>query len=99
MVESSDFMIEKLGESSGQCDCCGRTTRRVWGLVHHGGPTAAAYFVTWTADHFAETGAQLDLIVGRWGEGASPGDRVAVALLHREEEEGGSSLMVIDADM
>ena len=97
--KADEFEIEKAGESSGHCDCCGRTSRRVWGYVHQcRGPTVAAYFVTWTADHLVEMGANVDLILGRWGDGTSARDRVAVSLIHRDQEGSGAEVMVIDAD-
>ena len=96
-VPISEFETEKLGETAGQCACCGRTSRRVWGRVDGRDGTVAVYFVTWTADHLAENGANIDLIVGSWGDETSSTDRVAVSLIHREGE-GGAEVMVVDVD-
>lgn len=41
--------------------------------------------------------ANMDLIVGKWGEGATSDDRVAVSLIHFEND-AGRGVMVIDAD-
>ena len=41
-------------------------------------------------------GATFDLILGKWGEGATPSDRVAVSLRFRRIETG-PSFMVADA--
>jgi len=89
--------VETDGESSGHCDCCGRTSRSVRGWVHTPDGTLAAYFVHWTEGHLAENGANIDFIIGRWGEGSSAANRVAVSLLHFEDDQAGPSVMVIDA--
>jgi hypothetical protein len=100
MVEAAEpprFEIEEMGESGGHCDCCGNESRRVWGMVRHGDATVAAYWVNWTVGHLSEPGANLDLILGRWGGDTSPNDRVVVSLLHRQQPDGSPALMVIDA--
>lgn len=98
-VDLPAFEVETLGESSGHCDCCGNESRRVWGMVHHqGGPSVAAYWMHWTAGHLSEPGANLDLVIGKWGDGTDAHDRVGVALVHRQLEDGTPSLMVVDAD-
>jgi len=91
------FKIEKLDESGGHCDCCGRDSRSVWGLVHDEHGTSAAYWMHWTAGHLFDPGANLDLVLGKWGEGTSPGDRFAVSLVHRQQDDGTPAVMVIDA--
>jgi len=65
-------------------------------MVHDGPATIAAYWMHWTVGHLSDTGANLDLVIGKWGDGTTANDRVAVALVHRELEDG-SSLMVINA--
>ena len=97
MAAPVDLEVEPDGESSGHCDCCGSTTRMVKGWVHAPEGTLAAYFVRWTDGHLAENGANIDFIIGRWGEGASAENRVAVSLVHREDEETGPWVTVIDA--
>lgn len=92
-----DYEVEPLGQSSGFCDCCGNETRLVWGVVHAPAGTAASYYVHWTAGAGLDRHpANYDFIIGRWGEDASPADRVAVSLMHFENEEG-PGVMVIDA--
>ena len=87
-----------MGESGGKCDCCGNESRRVWGMVHKvDGPTVAAYWMGWTAGHLNEPGANLDLVLGRWGDGTTTSDRFRVALLHREQTNMPPELMVIDS--
>lgn len=91
------FTIEPMGESEGFCDCCGERSRCVWGVVHQGDATLAAYWMHWTPGHFSERGANLDLVIGRWGDGATADDRFSVALVHREQPDGTPVMMVIDA--
>jgi len=85
-----------MGESGGHCDCCGNTSRCVWGMVHDGAATIAAYWMHWTVGHLSDPGANLDLVIGKWGDDTTANDRVAVALIHREMADG-SSLMVVNA--
>src|SRR5690349_11745131 len=89
------FEVKQTGASSGHCDCCGTTTKRVWGLVNKDGSAIAAYFVCWTTgkpDH----GAAFDLILGKWGDGTTREDRYAVGLDFRVIE-GSPQFMVVDA--
>jgi len=95
---SSNYEVEATGESSGKCDCCGNESRSVWGFVHEvAGPTVAAYFMHWAAGHLNDEGANLDLVIGPWGDGTTSKERCGVSLLHRDQEHGSPSLMVIDA--
>ena len=94
---SPAYSVELLDESGGHCDCCGAVSRTVWGLVHHGERTVAAYWMTWSVGHLNEPGANLDLVLGAWGEDTTAGDRVAVSLLYREPDGAPPAFMVIDA--
>jgi hypothetical protein len=90
----SELEVEPDGSQDfGPCECCGDRSRRVWGFVHRGDATEAAYGVHWTLGKVAEHGAHVDLILGRWGEGAERADRYAVSLEFRP----GAGVMVIDA--
>lgn len=96
-MTSAQLQVEPAGaQDSVRCECCQHDTRRVWGYVHGSERTEAAYFVHWTLGGVRDHGANFDLIVGRWGEGAEPSDRVAVALELRVLH-NGPSFMVIDA--
>ena len=95
--DSETFTIERLDESHGHCDCCGQESRSVAGLVFNEAGPCAAYWMHWTAGHLSETGANLDLVLGRWGEGTNVEDRFAVALVHFEQDDGSPALSVIDA--
>ncbi|MFA5119616.1 hypothetical protein [Zavarzinia sp.] len=89
--------VEPTGAEDGAvCDCCGRRSRIVRGHAFVDGRAAAAYFVHWTEGHVADRGANIDLILGGWGEGATAAGRVALALAYRRLETG-PAMMVIDA--
>jgi len=83
-------------EDSGVCDCCGNTSKTVWGDVSNPDQTLAVYYVQWTKgkpDHFPN----IDLVMGPWGEGIEPEQRFLVSLLYDPGDEGGG-FMVIDSD-
>ena len=94
---ATDLSIEPTGSSdTGFCECCGRASRRVWGFVYDRSDPVAAYFVHWTRGHVSEHGANIDLIVGEWGDAADAARRHAVALAYRLLPTG-PVMMVIDA--
>ena len=96
-MDPTQLVVEPtLSKDLGPCPCCGNVTRRVWGYVHNAGVTEAAYFVEWVPGSVDRHGANFDLIVGRWGEGASSRDRVAVCLAFRRVP-AGPEFMIIDA--
>jgi hypothetical protein len=71
-------------------------SRSVWGYLSDEQGAVAAYYVQWTLNRVAEHGAHFDFILGKWGEGTSATDRIAVSLeFHRAEK--GPAFMVIDA--
>ena len=95
MSELPPIIATPWKESSGVCDCCGGTSKKIWGELSVGEVTTAVYFVHWTVGstkHFPN----IDLILGPWGEGAKPESRVLVSLLYRPAADGGS-FMIIDA--
>jgi hypothetical protein len=93
----SDRQLEAAGQRDfGPCECCGGLSRSVWGYVHQGKATEAAYFIQWTPGHLTEHGAHFDLIVGAWGDDAAGTDRYAVSLEFRHTERG-PVFMVIDS--
>lgn len=89
------FEIEETGTAGGHCDCCGTVTKRVSGLVRREGEPVGAYFVAWTGDK-PDHGAAFDLILGKWGDGATKSDRYSVALDFRILEDA-PQFMVVDA--
>jgi len=89
------FEIEQGDSSLGHCECCGTTTRRIYGYVHRDGATVAAYFVGWTKQK-PDHGAAFDLIIGKWGEAATKQDRCAVALDFHIKD-ASPAFMVVDA--
>lgn len=92
----TDLKIKPGSSDDTDCDCCGRLSRTVSGFVHSGDDAVAAYFVQWTVGGVESHGANFDLIVGKWGEGAIRSDRCAVALEFRRTDTG-PAFMVIDA--
>jgi hypothetical protein len=89
--------VETTDESGGKCDCCGNDSSCVWGMVHKvDGPTVAAYWMHLTVGHLNDPGANLDLVVGPWGEGTTANERYSIALLYRQQVDGAPSLMVVD---
>jgi hypothetical protein len=91
-----DFEIEESGTTGGHCDCCGSTTKRVWGFVRRAGEPIGAYFVAWTHDK-PDHGAKFDLILGKWGDSASKRDRYSAALDFRLVQ-GAPQFIVVDAE-
>jgi hypothetical protein len=91
------FAVEPLDESAGHCDCCGEASRSVWGLVHQNNATIAAYWMHWTVGHLGGPGANLDLVLGAWGNDTTSRDRVAASLMYRAPEDAPPAFMVIDA--
>lgn len=88
--------VEETGRASGHCDCCATETERRWGLASVQGKAVAAYFVAHTRgkpDH----GANIDLVLGSWGDGTTSADRFAVSIRHRVVD-GTPEMMVADAD-
>jgi hypothetical protein len=81
---------------TGRCACCGRVSRAAWGWVLRDGDAEACYFVHWTVGHVFDNGANIDLILGPWGDETQSSDRYAVSLECRILE-SGPSLRVIDA--
>jgi hypothetical protein len=89
---------EPLGTAdTGRCTCCGRLSRKIWGLVRRDGVAHACYFVHWTVGHVFDGGAQIDIVLGKWGEGTRPADRFTIRLDYRILETG-PGLMVCDSD-
>ncbi|MFC5500217.1 hypothetical protein ACFPOE_21925 [Caenimonas terrae] len=58
--------------------------------------TLAVYFVQWTLGAPEHT-PNIDLVLGKWGDGVEAQERVLVSLLYRPAPSGGS-FMVIDGE-
>jgi len=56
----------------------------------------AVYYVHWTLGHVSDQGANIDLIIGEWGEAMTADNRSALALAYRLLDTS-PSLMIIDA--
>ena len=61
-------------------------SRSVWGYAYRDGNAFAAYFVEWTLGQVQRHGANVDVIIGSWGDGASAEERSAVSLEFRYGE-------------
>jgi len=79
-------------ESTGYCDCCGKQSRTIWGDLGDSSGAKAVYFVQWTVDQ-PQHMPNFDIILGPWGEGTAPQDRVLVSLLYRPRLGGGSFMV------
>lgn len=91
-----DFLVEPDDErTTGRCECCGHFTRIVSGTISKAEVVLASYVVHWTVGHIDTLGAEIDLIIGKWGDGASAADRVAVRL-HHFIGPNGAAVMVQD---
>jgi len=96
MNNSPKLTVTPWNESSGTCDCCGRTSKTIWGDISSDEDTLAIYYIQWTIGA-PEHNPNIDLIVGAWGEGAKPEQRTLISMLYRPSSDGGS-FMVIDAE-
>ncbi len=93
-ISWEELIVEPTGDNEfGPCSCCGNMSKTVWGFVHHGKKTLAAYFVSWTQNK-PEHDVSFDLLIGEWGKKANEKQKKAVSLVYRLSE---NSLMVIDA--
>jgi hypothetical protein len=82
--------------TSGICECCGNVSRQLTGFIHQGDATVAGYSIHWTVGHFPQRAANIDLVLGRWGEDAGP-DQRSVVSLEIIERGGQPEVKVIDA--
>jgi hypothetical protein len=89
MTKKNTISAHFWDESAGQCDCCGHESRTIWGELSDSSGTKALYFVQWTTDRPAHF-PNIDLVLGPWGKGSSPGDRVLVSLVYKPRPGGGS---------
>lgn len=91
------YRVEPMGQKRASCECCGAETSSAWGFVHQGRGAVASDVVQWTPGaSLSEHPANLDLIIGPWGEGTARQDRVAVSAIHFEKD-GRLGIMLIDA--
>jgi hypothetical protein len=96
-MAQSHYELEVEAESSGHCNCCGETTKRIWGWLHTVEGTVAAYFWTWT-ENSPSHGAWIELIIGKWGDSAQTRDR-SLALVEFYIFENGPAYRVTDPEV
>ena len=65
----------------------------IWGFIAKDDVCLAAYCARWTVDRL-ENDPTFDLVLGRWGDDATPEDRYCISLFYRASM---NSFMVIDA--
>jgi hypothetical protein len=96
MADSRNIISTRWNESNGTCDCCGGTSKTIRGDLSIDDHALAVYYVSWTTGA-PEHKPRIDFVVGAWGEGTDPAQRVLISLLFRPASDGGS-FMVVDAD-
>ena len=79
--------------SSDLCECCGQRTHSLSGWLSDSTGTIAAYLMYWTESR-PDHNANIDLVIGKWGDSASPTDRKGASLIYNC---AGGGFMVIDA--
>jgi hypothetical protein len=96
-MNPKSIIVETDGShDSGPCSCCGNMSRTVWGYLYDAETPFAAYYVHWTLARI-DHGANVDLVIGKWGDETSPKDRSVVAVAFRWMS-NGPQFMVIDAE-
>ncbi|MFC0133258.1 hypothetical protein [Massilia eurypsychrophila] len=93
MSEDDVVRANFWNESTGYCDCCGKQSKTVWGDLGDSSGTKAVYFVQWTVNEPSHM-PNFDIVLGPWGDGTAPSDRVLVSLLYQPRS-GGGAFMVI----
>lgn len=96
MTESPKITAAPWSESAGTCDCCGQSSKTIWGELFVPERTVAVYFVQWTIRSLIHR-PNIDLIIGAWGEKSDPKERVLVSLQFQPSSSGGT-FMVIDSN-
>jgi hypothetical protein len=96
MTDEQIVAAKFWNESSGHCDCCGRQSKTIWGDLSDTAGTKAIYFVQWTVGG-PEHLPNVDLVLGPWGEGSEPTDRMLVSLAYQPRQ-GGGSLMIVNGE-
>jgi hypothetical protein len=91
------YEVEPYADAvSGVCECCGNVSRQITGFVHENDVTILGYSFNWTVGRFPDHPANIDLVMGEWGDVASPEQRFLISMLltvrdHRPE------VLVIDS--
>src|SRR5437016_1597760 len=95
-MKTPEITIEPDGDTKHEpCADCGSTTRSVTGFAYQGDACIAAYLARWTEAHL-ERGVQMQLSIGRWGDGTDATMRSRVAIECRMDDDR-PSFKVVDA--
>lgn len=94
MAQPDRIHAVTCGELTFDCPCCGKLSRTIFGEVHDPVGSIVVYLCQWTVDG-PDHDANVDLLIGPWGDGTTADDRALVSLLYRRSE---TSFMVIDAE-
>jgi hypothetical protein len=92
MIGGDNVRANFWNESAGHCDCCGKQSKTVWGDLADSSGTRAIYFVQWTVNEPGHM-PNFDIVLGPWGDGTAPSDRVLVSLLYQPRPGGGSFMV------
>ena len=88
------YTLEEGESDEGKCDCCGKTTKTIWGFISRDGSCCAVYYVSWTEGH-RERGATFLISLGDWEDEESQ-DKQSFAL-RLKMMPTGAAFMVVDA--
>ena len=86
------FTLEEGESDEGLCECCGKTTKTIWGFISRNKLCRAVYYVSWTEGH-QERGATFLISLGDW-EGEESADRQSFALRLKMMPTGAAFMMV-----
>ncbi|MGE0786361.1 MAG: hypothetical protein AB7S26_11780 [Sandaracinaceae bacterium] len=91
-----NIRVEPTKQNDVDCGDHG-VSRTVWGYLYVEEVARAVYYVQWTLERERENGANVDLVMGSWGDESTPEQRVAVSLVYRVGPDG-PELKSIDPD-
>ena len=83
-----ELRARPLKETSAICECCGKVSKTICGDVSIRDKTLAIYYVQWTVGSIEHL-PNIDLIMGPWGDGADPDERVLISLAYDHGPDGG----------
>jgi hypothetical protein len=91
-----DLRATPLKETSSTCECCGKVSKIICGDVSITERTLAIYYVQWIVGS-TEHDPNIDLIMGPWGDGVDPNERILISLVYDVGPDGGG-FTIIDSE-